>query len=201
MKNAEIVKNLPQLKALKYELNALKAQIKGLEKQQRRLEQDIDVLERVTEIFEGVALDIEEDAYAYGKHLTVSVVDDSWRRYAEVYPNTQTNGQDWGLKLRSYGQSSGGGVDDWRGTDWGYTDAVLVAKRWAAHGTRTTDDFEIMCKVRHKLDPHNRTQKRRRAAFEAAWIAGHRELAGELLVGQKKVKLVTAALLLPSGAP
>jgi hypothetical protein len=206
MKNADIIRALPQLKSLKYDLEATKRQLRNLEKQQRQLEHEIDALGKVTEIFEGVALHVDEQTYAHGVNCNVSAVDDSTRRYAEVYPNAHNVSKDWGLKLRVFGQQSGGGSEDWRGTDWGYNDAVLVAKRWVAHGHKATEDFEIMCKLRHKLDPGNRAQKRRRAAFEAAWTAGHRELAAELLVGtakltRMKLNALATALITPTVAP
>lgn len=206
MKNADIVRALPQLKSLKYDLDATKRQLRNLEKQQRQLDHEIDALESVTEIFEGVALHGVNCNVLPRSRWALSAVDDSIRRYAEVYPNAHNSGQDWGLKLRVFGQSSGGGGEDWRGTDWGYNDAVLVAKRWVAHGHKATDDFEIMCKLRHKLDPGNRAQKRRRAAFEAAWTAGHRELAAELLVGtakltRMKLDALAKALITPTVAP
>jgi len=195
VKNADIVRDLPKLSFLKHEQKALEAQIKGLEKQRRRLEEEINTLEDVTEIFEGVALHVNDKAYQYGPACDVNPVDNTERRYAEIYPNAHNEGKDFGLKLRLYGQSSGGGGEDWRGTGWAYADAVLVGKRWAAHGTKPAETFEAMCKTRHKLDPKGKAQKRRRLAFEAAFTAGHRELAAELLVGAAKLTRMKWAAL------
>jgi hypothetical protein len=202
VKNSDIIRDLPKLPFLRHERKRLLAQIKdlerqvrGLEKQARQLDDEIKTLEDVSEIFEGVALYINDKDYSDGLALDVHAVDTTARRYAEVYPNAHSKGKDWGLKLRQYGQASGGGSEDWRGCDWGYAEAVLVAKRWAAHGTKPTDDFEIMCKLRHKLDPARRASKRRVLAFEAAFTAGHRELAAELLVGAPKLTRMKWAAL------
>jgi hypothetical protein len=201
MKNAEIVRDLPKLSFLKHEQKSLEAQIKGLEKQRRRLEEEIKTLSDVTEIFEGVALHVNDKAYQHGPACDVNPVDNTERRYAEICPNAHNEGKDFGLKLRLYGQSSGGGSEDWRGTGWAYADAVLVAKRWAAHGTKPTDAFETMCKLRHKLDPNGRAQKRRRLAFEAAFTAGHLELAGDLLVGRARCIRVASTMKTATGTP
>jgi len=201
MKNAEIVRDLPKLSFLKHEQKSLEAQIKGLEKQRRRLEEEINTLEDVTEVFEGVALHVNDKNYAMGPALDVHPVDNTERRYAEVYPNAHNEGKDFGLKLRSYGQAAGGGGEDWRGCGWAYADAVLVGKCWAAHGTKPADAFEIMCKLRHKLDPKGKAQKRRRLAFEAAFMAGHRELAGDLLVGRARCIRVASAMKAATGTP
>jgi hypothetical protein len=44
-----------------------------------------------------------------------------------------------------------------------------------------------MIKLRHQLDPQKRATARRRLAFEAAYEAGHIDLAKELLVGRAKL--------------
>lgn len=193
MKNAEIIKALPKLKALhserktqQYAIKALEAQLTGMRKQLTQLEYEIKEIESVTEVFEGIALRCNQKQFDNGPAFDVHAVDHELRRYAEVYPNAHNKGADWGLRLREFNQGNGRDRDDFQGCGWAFADAVLTARRWAAHGTRPTKEFETMCKLRHKLDPLGAATKKRVAAFEAACMAGHHELAAELLVGAAK---------------
>ena len=192
MKNAEIIRALPKLKFLKWELKALRAQIIGLERQYERLDEEVDTLSEVTEIFEGIALSTIEDESSYGKNFGVSAVDNVIERIAEVYTNAHTskNGvaHDWCIKLKGPRRNAGGLDEKWLGDSWPYKEAVLIAKRWVALNESPSDTTVEMHRYRHALDPKGKIHKRRRDAYEAAWMAGHQELAKQLLIGQPRVR-------------
>jgi len=201
MKNAEIVQTWPQLKQLKYELKCLEAQIAGLDIQRVRLQHDIRVLDGVSEIIDGIAVQAtrpgrntyghEDDRNIYGKLYKIGAVAREIDRSAEVYPNAHTSkdgvARDWGLKLL-YGprRPSGGLEEKWLNTGWAFQDAVEVAKRWVTRGELPSDEQQEMCRMRHKLDPDGRASRRRRLAYEAAWTAGHKDLAQKLLTERAK---------------
>jgi hypothetical protein len=187
VKNAEIVKALPNLKSLQYEHEALKRQIQNLTKQEQQLQREIGVLGRVTEIFEGVALTVNEKAYANGPALDVHAADFSLARWADVYPNAHNGGKDWGLNMRDTSGAGPARREKWGGTGWPFAEACAAARAYVAHGTEPTEAYIEMIKLRHALDPERKAPKRRRDAFEAAYTAGHVELAKELLVGRAKL--------------
>jgi hypothetical protein len=193
MKNAEIIRALPKLKFLKWELKALRAQIIGLERQYEQLDEEVSSLSGVTEIFEGIALSTIEGETIYGSDFGVSAVDDcTIERSAQVYTNAHTskNGvaHDWCIKLKGPRRNAGGLDEKWLGDGWPYKEAVLVAKRWVALNESPSDTTVEMHRYRHSLDPKGKTHKRRRDAYEAAWMAGHQELAKQLLIGQRRAK-------------
>lgn len=195
MKNAEIVKALPNLKMLKHEHEALKRQIKNLLKQEQQLQREITVLDRVTEVYEGVALWCEERPTIYGRDFNAHAADDSIGRWAEVYANAHNKGADYGLKFRESARSGPGtGREDWAGTGWAWADAVYWARQYVAHGHKPSKQVADMCQTRHALDPKGEAPKRRRLAFEAAYEAGHIELAKELLLGKAKLDKRVAQL-------
>jgi len=190
VKNAEIVRALPQLKSLKYELEATEAQIKGLEKQRDQLRYETNVLSMVTEIIDGIAVNAtqgEGEGYnIYGKGYQIGAADRAIERSAEVYPNAHTSekgvAKDWGLKLYGPRKPFDGLDEKFLNTDWPYRDAVEVARRWVVYGEVPNKEQQELIRTRHKLDPEGRATKRRRLAFEAAWLAGHKQLAENILL-------------------
>lgn len=192
MKNAEIVKAYPNRKELRAEHEALKQQIKRLMKQEQQLQREVGLLDRVTEIFEGVALSVDEKDYSDGPALDVHAVDYSIGRWADVYPNAHNGGKDWGLKLRDNSGAGPGSGENWCGTGWPYAEACAAARRYVAHGIAPDEAITKMIKLRHALDPEKKATKRRREAFEAAYTAGHVDLAKELLVGKAKLDVYEA---------
>lgn len=187
MKNAEIVKAYPDRKALRADHEALKRQIANLMKQEQRLQRELTLLDSVTEIFEGVALAVNAKNYDNGPALDVHAVDFSIARWADVYPNAHNGGKDWGLKMRDTGSPTGLSGEKWGGTGWPFAEACAAARAYVAHGTEPDEKWVEMIKMRHMLDPEGKATKRRRDAFEAAFTAGHTALAGELLLGAKKL--------------
>lgn len=187
MKNAEIVKAYPHRKTLRAEHEALKKQIKNLLKQEQQLQREVDLLDRVTEIFEGVALTVNEKAYSDGPALDVHAVSYDIQRWADVYPNAHNGGKDWGIHFRDTSGSAPGGRETWGGTGWPFAEACAAARRYVAHGTVPDPTWEKMIKLQHALDPERKATKRRRDAFEAAYTAGHIDLAKELLLGRAKL--------------
>lgn len=187
MKNAEIVKAYPNRKELRAEHEALKTKIKNLVKQEQQLQREVGLLDRVTEIFEGVALTVNKKDYGDGPGLDVHAVSYDIQRWADVYPNAHNGGKDWGLKMRDTSGSAPGGREKWGGTGWPFAEACAAARRYVAHGTAPDEKWVEMIKMRHMLDPENKATKRRRDAFEAAYIAGHTLLAGEVLLGKEKL--------------
>jgi hypothetical protein len=192
MKNDAIVKALPNLKMLKHEREALQRQIKNLHKQEQQLQHEITLLDRVTEIFEGIALTVNDKAYENGPALDVHAVDFGIARWADVYPNAHNKGKDWGLNMRDTSGANMGGRKIWGGTGWPFAEACAAARTYVAHGIEPDKTHTEMIKLRHALDPQKRATARRRLAFEAAYAAGHIDLAKELLVGRAKLsKLAT----------
>lgn len=192
MKNAAVIKALPNVKLLRGELKSLDAQIEmlerqkaGLQKQREQLDDEVRLLGRVTEIFEGVALVGVAAQTRYGFDFRVVAAGEDYGRSAEVYTNAHTskNGvaQDWCIRLRMAGRDQDGRQEHFLGDGWGYKDACLVARRWVAHNETPSDTFEAMAKLRHKLDPKRTAPKRRQEAFEAAYMAGHLNLAEKIL--------------------
>lgn len=188
MKNAEIVKAYPNRKALRAEHEALKEQIKKLMKQEQQLQREVGLLDRVTEIFEGVALTVNEKAYGDGPALDVHAVAYDIQRWADVYPNAHNGGKDWGIHFRDTSGNRPGGRETWGGTGWPFPEACAAARAYVAHGTEPDKGWQEMVKMRHMLDPEGKATKRRRDAFEAAFTAGHTALAGELLLGKDKLE-------------
>jgi len=185
VKNVEIVKAYPNRKALRAEHEALKRQIKGLLKQEEQLQREITLLDRVTEIFEGIALTVNDKAYDNGPAIDVHAVSYDIRRWADVYPNAHNNGKDWGLNIRdTSGQNR---REKWSGTGWPYAEACAAARAYVAHGIEPDETHTKMIMLRHALDPNRKATKRRREAFEAAYMAGYIELAKELLVGRARL--------------
>lgn len=193
MKNAEIIKAYPNRKSLRAEHEALKQQIKNLMKQEQQLQREVTLLDRVTEIFEGVALTVNEKAYGDGPALDVHAVSYDIQRWADVYPNAHNKGADWGLKMRDT-STQNGGREKWGGTGWPFVEACAAARAYVAHGTEPDEKWTEMIKMRHMLDPEGKATKRRRDAFEAAFTAGHTALAGELLLGKEKLDARMARL-------
>lgn len=187
MKNAAIIRALPDHKSLRHEHEALKRQIKSLLKQEQQLQREVDTLDRVTEVFEGVALSVDERPTIYGRDLDVHAVGDDIDRWADVYANAHNNGADYGLRFRFRRANGMSPAEDWQGTGWAWKDACLMARQFVAHGTVPAKALQDMLKLRHALDPDDTVPKRRRLAFEAAYEAGHVELAKELLLGKAKL--------------
>lgn len=193
MKNAEIVRALPKLKSLKDEEKWTRDQIQRLQKQSLQLQHEISTLERVDSVIDGIAVsetDLKGDRSGniYGKMYRIGAVDYSIERSAEVYPNAHTSekgvAKDWGLKIYAgHGISN----EEFYGTGWPFKDAVEIARRWVTKGDKPTKTQEEMLKVRHKHDPEGRATKKRRDAFEAAWLANHKDLAVEILTGRAKL--------------
>jgi len=188
MKNDAIIKAHPNRKALHAEHDALKLKIKNLMKQEQQLQRELGLLDRVTEIFEGVALTVNEKAYGDGPALDVHAVCYEIQRWADVYPNALNKGKDWGVHFRDT-STQNGGREKWGGTGWPFDEACAAARAYVAHGTEPDEKHVEMIKMRHMLDPEHKATKRRRQAFEAAYTAGHTALAGELLIGAQQLEI------------
>lgn len=188
MKNHEIVRVLPKLKALKLDLEILKDQIMRLQKQSLQLQGEVADLSGVTDVIDGIAVRVDTTPNIYGKIYQVAAVGSDIERQADVYPNANTSvegvAKDWGLKLLGPRKAYGGFEEQWLMTGWAYRDAVEVARRWMAHGEVPTEQQKQLALARHRLDPDGRATKRRREAFEAAWLADHKQLAEEILLGR-----------------
>jgi len=163
-------------------------------KQEQQLQREVDLLDRVTEIFEGVALAVNEKAYDNGPALDVHAVSYDIQRWADVYPNAHNGGQDWGVRFRDTSGAGPGGREKWGGTGWPFAEACAAARAYVAHGTEPDEKWADMIKMRHMLDPEGKATKRRRDAFEAAYTAGHTALAGEMLLGKEKLDARMARL-------
>lgn len=197
MNNAAILRALPQLKSLKGDLKdldseiaGLEAQVKGLVTQRAQLSHEIDTLTSVSAIIDGIAVSYTAFDTSYGNDYRINTVDREIGRSAEVYTNAHTSkdgvAKDWCVKLRSPHDEHGRNVETWLGDGWPYRDAVEAAKRWAVHGEVLSHDQQALAKTRHRLDPDGRAPKRRRLAFEAAWLAGNKKLAEEILLGKRR---------------
>lgn len=188
MKNHEIVRAWPKLKLLKSELEWTREQLARLEKQSQQLQREINVLECVDTVIDGVAVSETESKTIYGKDYKINAVGSDNTRNAEVYANARTSengvGRDWGLKFRiGYGTAN----EDWRNTGWAFKDAVEAARRWVVHGEKMNEAQEQLFLTRHQYDPEGRAPRKRREAFEAAWLAGQKELAIQILTGRAKL--------------
>lgn len=190
MKNHEIVRALPKLKTLKLDLEILKDQIMRLQKQSMQLQGEVGILGEVTDVIDGIAVRVDAEPNIYGKNYQIAAVGRDIERQAEVYPNANTSvggvAKDWGLKLFGPRKAYGGFEEQWLLTGWAFRDAVEVAQRWVTRSEVPTEQQRQLAYARHRFDPEGRATKRRRAAFEAAWLAGHEELAKEILVGRVK---------------
>jgi hypothetical protein len=196
--NAEILRALPQLKSLKgdlkdldWEIKNLTSQIAGLTKQREQLEYEIKTLDGVTAVIDGVAVAYSTFDTVYGdNNYRINTIDRKIGRSAEVYVNAHTseNGiaKDWCIKVRSPRDAHGRDDEKWLGDGWPYRDAVEVAKRWVVHDELPSEQQQKLSKTHHKLDPKNAATKRRRLAFEAAWLAGHEQLAEDILLGRAR---------------
>jgi hypothetical protein len=187
MKNHEIVRALPKLKTLRLDLETLKDQIMRLQKQSLQLQGEVGVLGEVTDVIDGIAVRVDTEPNIYGKVYKIAAVGSDIERQADVYPNANTSvggvAKDWGLKLYGPRKAFGGFEEQWLMTGWAYRDAVEVAQRWMARGEVPTEQQKQLALARHRLDPEGRATKRRREAFEAAWLADHKQLAEEILLG------------------
>jgi hypothetical protein len=196
MKNHEIVRALPQLKTLKSDLRSVEYDldhlVKNLTKQRDQLRREVDILSRVTEIDNSVAVNVRSDDNMYGKGYQIGAVAYEIERRAEVYPNAHTsvNGvaQDWGVKLHGPRKSYGGLEENFLGTSWAWRDAVSVARRWVTHAEVPSESVQAMAKARHRFDPKGTASKRRHEAFEAAWMAGDKQLAEQLLTERTRMR-------------
>lgn len=204
MKNAAVIKALPNLKLLRGELRSLDAQIEalerqktGLQKQREQLDDEVRRLGRVTEIFEGVALVGAAGQTIYGIDFRVGAAGEDYGRSAEVYTNAHTskNGaaKDWCVNLRPPNVNQYGSRETHLGNGWGYKDACLVARRWVALDELPSDEFQAMARLRHKLDPKDTAPKRRQEAFEAAYMAGQIDVAEKILRDRVRPRTKEAA--------
>ena len=198
MKNAEIVRALPQLKSLKIDLRIVEGQIKSLTKQREQLQDEIKILDSVDDVIDGIAVCIVDDANIYGKEYKIEAADRAIERSAEVYPNAHTSkdgvAKDWGLKLHGPSKPFGGFEEIFLGSDWPYKDAIEVARRWVTRNEVPSEEQQELHRTRHALDPEGRATKRRRLAFEAAWLAGHKQLAENILLGRVRPRTKTEGL-------
>lgn len=187
MTNDEIVKALPQLKDLKIDLRIVEDQIKGLSKQREQLQHEIKTLEGVDRVIDGIAVHETDlnDRDIYGKTYNIGTVAYELSRSAQVYTNANTK-TDWGIHLYWRDEDQDRRGEKWLMTGWAFKDAVEVARRWVVHKEVPSEDQQHMMRHRHALDPKGHATKRRRAAYEAAWIAGHQDLAKEILLGRAK---------------
>jgi hypothetical protein len=179
MTNAAIIREHKQLVRYKRKLAVIKRQLQQLEKAGQQLDEKIQVLRRVTEIHDGVALDAEFGKSCYGREYKVSAVAYDIRRRAEVYTNAHTC-KDYGLKLWDF-IGPGPNKEHWCGTGWRFDDAVAIARRWVTRGNQPPESEMEMYRALGKLDPKGRLTAQRQLAFEAAWIAKHRELAEQIV--------------------
>ena len=198
MKNHEIVRALPRLKDLKLDREIAQDQITRLQKQVEQLDREIRILDGVDTVIDGIAVhetdlkDSKRSYTIYGQCYNIGAVGADIRRGAEVYPNAHTSeggiAKDWGIKLYSFDDGAGPQRnEDWLNTGWALKDAIEVARRWVVHGEKPHKERQSMLRERHALDPEGRATKRRRDAYEAAWLAGHKDLAKEILLGRAKV--------------
>ena len=194
MKNHEIVRAWPKLKSLKLDLEIVDDQIKRLQAQHAQLHREIRILGEVTDVIDGIAVAVDEGINRYGKEYKINAVDRDLERNAEVYPNAKSSesvgdvgiAKDWGVKLYGPRKPYGGFDEKWLLTGWPYKDAIDVAKRWVTHGEVPSEDQRQLIYARHRLDPTGRATKRRREAFEAAWLADHKQLAEDILLSRVK---------------
>lgn len=186
MKNVEIVRALPKLPSLKNEMEWTKQQITRLQKQYEQLQHETNVLRRVTTIIDGVAVSQTTEGTIYGKDFNIHSVGHDIDRSAKVYTNANTK-SDAGIHI--YWREDGNQFtkEEWLNTGWAFKDAVEVARRWVVHRELPTKDQMAMAIERHRLDPKGTSTKKRREAFEAAWLAGHKDLAAEILAGRAKL--------------
>lgn len=193
--NTQIVHDLPHLKFLEKEhkdaeakVVAARAQLERLMAQEKRLTDEIDVLKSVTEIFEGVALGVTISSREKHKRYAVSCPSND--RYGEAYPHASEVARDhpgYGLNFRKYGDGGG----SFQGLGWGPREAFHMLKIWVAHGKKPDEGYAEMVKTRYRLDPAYAQPRELVDAFEAAWLAGHRDLAVEFLAqtdGEPHVK-------------
>jgi hypothetical protein len=195
VKNAAIIRALPQLKLLKgdlksldFEIESLQAQVANLTKQREQLDAEIKTLSSVTAVIDGIAVAHSAYGTSYGNDYRIQAVDRTVGLSAEVYTNAHTseNGvaKDWCIKVRYPRDEHGRDNDKWLGDGWPYRDAVEAARRWVTLGELPSEQQQQLSKARHKFDPKGEASKRRRLAFEAAWLAGHEQLAEDILCGR-----------------
>jgi hypothetical protein len=178
MKNAAILCAHGRLAEFKRQLAATARQLARLAKLAETLDAKIRVLDRVSEIADGIALDVAVCETRYGHDYEVRAVADDIHRTAQVYTNACTQ-KDFGLHL--YDRSAYPSKEHWCGTGFRWADAVALARRWVTWGGRPHDGQIKMYQALGKLDPKGALSETRRLAFEAAWIAGHRDLAGQFV--------------------
>lgn len=204
MKNAAVIKALPNVKLLRIELKSLDAQIEAhdrqrinLTNQQRQLDREVRLLGEVTEIFEGVALISSKFDTCYGYDFRVGAAGEDFGRSALVYTNAHTskNGvaKDWCVELKPANVREYGSRTNHLGNGWGFRDGCLVARRWVALDEVPREDYQKMVRLRHKLDPNGTAPKRRRDAFEAAYMAGQIDVAEKILRERVRLKLKESA--------
>jgi hypothetical protein len=128
----------------------------------------------------------------YGRSYRIGAVANEIERSADIYPNAHTSvkdvAKDWGIHLRGPRKPYGGLTENWLNTGWAYKDAVAVAQRWVVYGEVPSKNQQEMCLARHRLDPGGHAPKRRRLAFEAAWIANDKKLAEEILIERVRLR-------------
>lgn len=205
MKNAAVIKALPNVKLLHSELKSLDTQIEALERQKanlktqrEQLDREVGLLGRVSEVFEGVALVGSAFDTSYGNDFRVGAAGEDYGRSAEVYTNAHTSksgvAMDWCVHLRKTDADSyGRNWENHLGSGWSYKDACLVARRWVALDELPSENFKAMARLRHKLDPKDTAPKRRREAFEAAYMAGQIDVAEKILRDRVRPRTKEAA--------
>lgn len=190
--NEQIIHDLPHLKLLEKEHEDAKAkvadaraQLERLMAQEKRLDAEIGVLKSVTEIFEGVALTVEISSRDGHPRYVVNCPSNT--RFGDAYPSAHDTRDGiaypgYGLNFREYGDHGG----NFQGLGWGPQEAFHTLKIWVAHGKKHDEDYAKMVRTRYKLDPSYAQPRELVDAFEAAWLAGHHDLAVELLARTDK---------------
>jgi len=185
IENAEIVRDRGKVKRLKQKLAAQKRQLAATKRKLQQLEaatealaEKIHVLGCVTDVVDGVAICIEKRPTIYGRDCEVRALGADIHRDAKVYTNAHTK-KDFGLHL--YDRSMFPAKEHWCGTGFRWDDAVALARRWVTRSSRPHDGQLKMYQELGRLDPKSALSEQRRLAFEAAWIAGHRDLAGQFV--------------------
>lgn len=124
MRNADIIKRLPRLEALRTEAAAAEREAKAQWARSQALSEEIRELGRVTEVLDGVALQrVGGFVAAAGEEIT---------RCAEVYPNAHNNGRTYGL--HTYTDAFGRQGERWWGAGWERSAAQAAADTWVVQG-------------------------------------------------------------------
>lgn len=128
MNNAQILESLPNLDKKQLELSEKREQADRLATEIQNLTDQIQMLSNVEEIYDGVALQINE----FGSISLQAVDYNLTHRSARIYQNAN-NKWTWGLTI--YVDSFGGKGEEWQGAHYpDYDEVIKFAKDWVVHG-------------------------------------------------------------------